>query len=625
MKRKQKRMLCRIVLTAVLLAGVSFAPLEGMLLPAVSAGIYLIIGYDILAKAAKGLARGVLMDENFLMAVASLGAFALGICRQSADFNEAIAVMLFYRVGVFFQDCAVDRSRRSIAALMDIRPDYAHVVQAGGELSTVAPDAVAVGSIIVVQPGEKVPLDGIVAEGVSTLDTAALTGESLPREVEPGVPVSSGCINMQGVLKIRTTKEFGDSTVIKILELVEGATSRKSRSEQFITRFARVYTPLVCSGALLLAVIPPLVMLAMGQESGWNEWLYRALIFLVISCPCALVISIPLSFFAGIGGAGKAGVLIKGANYMETLAGARQIAFDKTGTLTRGVFEVVKVYAVACREAELIELAALAECASSHPISKSLQAAYGRRPERARVDHIRELSGRGITAVVDGRRVAVGSARLMRELGVEPQGESPTGATVHIAADGVYMGSVTLADAMKPQSAKAIKELRGLGLRRITMLTGDQADTAADIARKLGVDEVYSELLPADKLKQVEALLSAPCGRLIFVWDGVNDAPSLSRADVGIAMGAMGSDAAIEAADVVLMHDDPLQIPRLIRIARKCLGIVRQNIVFALGVKFVCLALGACGVAGMWLAIFADVGVMILAILNAMRAFQSRA
>lgn len=621
-KKKQKRKLCRIVLAAVSLAALQVAPLDGAYLLAACVCIYLVIGYDILLKSAKGVVRGSLMDENFLMSVASLGAFALGYWQQSGDYNEAIAVMLFYRVGEFFQDCAVAKSRRSIAALMDIRPVCAHVEQAGGELVSVAPEEVAVGSVIVVQPGERVPLDGVVVEGESSLDTAALTGESLPREVSAGSVVSSGCINLQGSLRLRTSKVYGESTVAKILELVEEATGRKSRSEQFITRFARAYTPLVCAGALLLAALPPMVQALAGVPPEWGVWLYRALIFLVISCPCALVISIPLSFFAGIGGASRAGALIKGANYMETLAQARSIAFDKTGTLTRGVFEVVCVRPVAGSAAELLELAALAECDSGHPIGKSLRAAYGRQPERARVACMRELAGRGVTAEVDGRPVAVGSARLMRELGLEPAPVGSPGVVVHVAAEGRYRGCISLADALKPQAAETIRRLRELGLQSIAMLTGDRAETAAAVARELGVSEVRSELLPADKVAHVESLLSRQRGKLIFVGDGVNDAPALARADVGIAMGAMGSDAAIEAADVALMNDDPLLIPGVIRIARKCLNIVRQNIVLALGVKFACLALGALGLANMWVAIFADVGVMILAILNATRALH---
>ena len=620
MTRKQKRMLRRIIAAAVLLAALQ--PLSGVALLVASLITYLIIGYDIVLKALRGITRGALLDENFLMAMASLGAFALGIYQQSGDYNEAIAVILFYQVGELFQSCAVAKSRRSIAALMEIRPDYAHLEQEGGELRTLPPDEVPVGSVIIVQPGERVPLDGVVLSGESTLNTSALTGESLPREVAAGQSILSGSINLQGVLRVRTTREFSDSTVSKILELVEEATNHKSRSEQFITKFARVYTPLVCTGALLLALLPPLAQLAWGGAPAWDAWVYRALIFLVISCPCALVISIPLSFFAGIGGASRAGVLIKGANYMETLARARRIAFDKTGTLTRGVFEVAAVHHSPLPEAKLLELAALAECASAHPISKSLQAAYGKTPDRNRVQSIREHAGLGITAVVDGQRVALGSARFMRELGVEPQECHSPGTTVHLALEGAYVGHILITDALNPHAAEALHRLRALGLQRVTMLTGDTARSAAAVAAELGIDEVYSELLPADKVARVEALLARGHGSLIFVGDGVNDAPVLARADLGIAMGAMGSDAAIEAADVVLMHDDPLQIPRAIRIARKCIRIVRQNIVLALGIKFSCLALGALGLAGMWAAIFADVGVMLLAILNATRAMH---
>lgn len=622
MNKKQKRMLRRILTAGALLGALQFAPLSGVALLIASLGIYLIIGYDILLKSAKGIIRGALLDENFLMAIASLGAFVLGIYRQSGDYNEAIAVMLFYQVGELFQSCAVAKSRRSIAALMDIRPDYARLEQAGGALVTLEPDEVAVGSVIVVQPGEKVPLDGIVLTGHSSLNTSALTGESLPREIAPGSPIASGSINLQGVLRIRTTKEYGDSTVAKILELVEEATNRKARSEQFITKFARVYTPLVCMGAILLALLPPVVQLATGAAAEWSTWVYRALIFLVISCPCALVISIPLSFFAGIGGASRAGILIKGANYMETLAQAQQIAFDKTGTLTQGIFEIVAVHHSQLAQEQLIEIAALAESASAHPISKSLQAAYGKAIDRSRATEICEHAGRGITALVDGRRVAIGSARLMREQGIEPRACHSPGTIVHIALDGAYAGHIVISDVLKPHSAEAICRLRELGLRRTIMLTGDNERTAAATAAELSIDEVYSELLPADKVARVETLLSAGGGKLIFVGDGVNDAPVLSRADIGIAMGAMGSDAAIEAADVVLMHDDPLQIPRAIRIARQCLRIVYQNIVLALGIKFACLALGAMGLANMWTAIFADVGVMILAILNATRALH---
>lgn len=622
MTKKQKRTLRRILAAGALLAALQLSPLSGLWLTGASFCIYLLIGYDIVLKAARGLTHGALMDENFLMVVASLGAFALGIYGQSGDYTEGIAVMLFYQVGELFQSCAVAKSRRSIAALMDIRPDTAHVEQAGGLLRTLPPEEVTVGSVIIVQPGERVPLDGVVISGESSLNTSALTGESVPRSVAAGDSIASGCINQQGVLRVRTVKEYCDSTVSKILELVEEATERKSRSEQFITKFARVYTPLVCSGALLLALLPPLVELAQGGAGEWSVWVYRALIFLVISCPCALVISIPLSFFAGIGGASRAGVLIKGANYMETLARARSIAFDKTGTLTRGVFEVTSVRPVSLPPEQLLELAALSECASSHPIAKSLQAAYGHEPDRARVANILERSGRGITAVVDGHPVAIGNARFLRELGVQPTDCPSAGAVVHITHGGAYAGCILIEDVVKPHSALALQQLHALGVRRSIMLTGDAAPAAECTARELGIREVHSELLPADKVARVEELLAQGCGGLIFVGDGVNDAPVLARADVGIAMGALGADAAIEAADVVLMHDDPLQIPRAIRIARKCMSIVRQNIVLALGIKFCCLALGALGLANMWAAIFADVGVMILAILNAARALH---
>lgn len=623
MNRKQKAKLRRILAAGALLVVINTAPMGAGAELAASIVAYLIIGYDILLKAGRGLLRGALLDENFLMAIASMGAFALGAYRPGGDYNEAIAVMLFYRIGELFQSCAVARSRRNIAELMDIRPDYAHLEMPGGERKTLPPDEVAVGSIIVVQPGEKVPLDGVVISGASTLNTSALTGESLPREIGAGQAITGGSINLQGELRVRTTKEYGDSTVAKILELVEEATERKSKSEQFITKFARVYTPLVCGGALLLALLPPLAQLAAGGAAEWSTWVYRALIFLVISCPCALVISIPLSFFAGIGGASRAGALIKGANYMETLASARQIAFDKTGTLTRGVFEVVGICPRSLSQEQLLEVAALAEHASAHPIGKSLQAAYGRPIDRARVAQVCELAGRGITATVDGRPAAVGNAALMRELGIELPGAHPAGATVHLALGGEYAGYITIADVVKPHAAEALRRLRALGLRHIAMLTGDNRHTAAAIAGELGIDEAHSELLPADKVERVEALQGNGCGPLIYVGDGVNDAPVLARADIGIAMGALGSDAAIEAADVVLMQDDPLQIPRAILIARKCLRIVRQNIVLALGIKLACLALGALGLANMWAAIFADVGVMILAILNAIRALHT--
>ena len=621
MCNRQKVVLGRILTAGVALGVLQVAPLSGAGLLAAALGIYALIGYDIVRKAVRGALHGALMDENFLMTLASMGAIALALYTGSEDYNEAIAVMLFYQVGELFQSCAVAKSRRDIAALMDIRPDYAHVEQADGSLRTLAPEEVAVGSIIAVQPGERVPLDGEVVEGESALNTGALTGESLPREVAPGAWVASGSINLHGALRLRTMRSYGDSTVARILELVEEATCRKSRAEQFISRFARVYTPLVCAGALLLALLPPLVLLCLGEPAAWGTWVYRALIFLVISCPCALVISIPLSFFAGIGGASRAGVLIKGAHFMETLARARRIAFDKTGTLTRGVFEVVEVIPCALPREELLELAALAECASSHPISRSLLAAYGQEPQRARVKDVCEHAGRGISAVVDGRAVAVGSARFMRELGCPPPPTCPhPGALVHVAVDGAYAGLIAMADVLKPTAAEALRRLRRLGIRRAIMLTGDTAAAAEAPARELGMDELHCELLPADKVALVEQALRSPAeGPLIFVGDGVNDAPVLARADIGIAMGALGADAAIEAADVVLMHDDPLQIPRAISIARRCMRIVRQNIVLSLGIKAACLALGALGLANMWLAIFADVGVMVLAILNAAR------
>lgn len=620
MNRKQKRMLARILVAGALLVALWVARLSGGLQLAASIGVYLIIGYDILLKAARGLLRGAVMDENFLMAIASVGVFALGICRGSGDYDEAIAVVLLYQLGELFQSCAVARSRRDIAALMDIRPDVARVEREGGAV-LLPPEEVRPGSVIIVQPGERVPLDGEVLEGESALNMSALTGESLPREVAPGAAILSGSINLQGLLRIRTTREFGDSTATRILELVEEAASRKSSSERFISKFARVYTPLVCGCAALLAVAAPGVRLCLGLPAEWEAWLYRALIFLVISCPCALVISIPLSFFAGIGRACRAGVLIKGAQFIETLARARTVAFDKTGTLTRGVFEVAEVRPCGMTRGELLEYAALAESASGHPIARSLQAAYGAAPQRERVRDICEHAGRGITARVDDRPVAVGSARLLQELGLCPP-EMPEGAgtAVHVAVDGAYAGFIRIADAPKPQARESLRRLRALGVRRCVMISGDNAATARAVAAELGIAEAYGGLLPAQKVELVERLLAeTPRGSLIYVGDGVNDAPVLSRADVGIAMGALGQDAAIEAADVVLMHDDPLQVPLAIRLSRRCLSIVYQNIVLALGVKFACLALGACGLANMWLAIFADVGVAIIAILNALR------
>ena len=632
-------MLLRIVVAAVLTAVLALLPDVSILpLGGVAHGllyyivVYLIIGYDILRKAALGIRNSRVFDENFLMAVATLGAFALALYEQSGDYLEAIAVMLFYQVGELFQSYAVGKSRRNIAALMDIRPDYANIEQEDGSLERVDPDDVETGQVIVVQPGEKVPIDGIVENGRSTLNTSALTGESLPREVGEGDEVISGSINMTGVLKIRTTKEFGESTVSKILELVEDSASHKSRSEDFITRFARVYTPAVCYAALALALLPPLVrLLFMGADPMWSQWIYRALIFLVISCPCALVVSIPLSFFAGIGGASREGVLVKGANMLETLSKIKTVVLDKTGTLTLGVFEVTAMHDIddadKTDEEEkqmLVELAALAECASSHPISKSLQKAYGKIIDHSRVADIQELSGKGITAVVDGRRVAVGNEKLMLAEGVECCHCRAAGTVVHVAADGRYLGHIVLGDVVKPHAAEAVRALHGLGVSRTVMLTGDSQKVAEEVASALGVDQVYSELLPADKVAKVDELLAAQDknARLAFVGDGINDAPVLTRADLGIAMGGLGSDAAIEAADVVLMDDDPLKIARAIRISRKTLSIVWQNIIMALGIKGVCLVLGALGIANMWLAIFADVGVLILAVLNAIRAMR---
>ena len=626
MNRKQKKMLVRIVLAAVMVICLGFLPVQGLLRLALYLTTYLVIGYDILKKAGKGILNKRVFDENFLMAVATVGAFALAIYTRSGDYTEAIAVMLFYQVGELFQSYAVGKSRKNISALMDIRPDYANI-ERDGRLEQVDPDEVSVGSVIVVQPGEKVPLDGEVIEGSSTLNTSALTGESLPREIQAGEEIISGCINMTGVLKIRTTKEFGESTVSKILDLVENASSRKSRSEDFISRFARVYTPAVCYGALALAILPPLgQMLFLGAAPAWGTWIYRALTFLVISCPCALVISIPLSFFAGIGGASKEGVLVKGSNYLEALAQTQYVVFDKTGTLTRGVFEVNDIHHNKMSQEQLLEYAALAESASSHPISKSLQRAYGREIDRSRVADIREISGNGVTAKVDGVAVAAGNDKLMRSLGIEPIPCHQVGTIIHMAVDGAYAGHIVISDVLKEHSREAIQALKRSGVRQTVMLTGDAAPVARAVASEVGVDQVYSDLLPAGKVSKVEELLTHNGRRekLAFVGDGINDAPVLSRADIGIAMGAMGSDAAIEAADVVLMDDDPLKIAKAIRISRKCIRIVYQNIVFALVVKFLCLALGATGHANMWLAIFADVGVMVLAILNAIRALFVR-
>ncbi len=622
MNKKQKKMLIRILVSAVLLIGLNFVPVTGIARFLLYLVPYLVIGYDILLKALKGIKNRQVFDENFLMAVATVGAIALAVYDRSGDYTEAVAVMLFYQIGELFQSYAVGKSRRNITDLMDIRPDYANI-EKEGKLEKVDPDEVEIGSIIVVQPGEKVPIDGIIVEGSSSLNTSALTGESLPRDAKPGDEIVSGCINMTGVLKIQTTKEFGESTVSKILDLVENASSRKSRSEAFISRFARVYTPAVCCAALALAFLPPLVrMLGMGLAAEWGTWIYRALTFLVISCPCALVISIPLSFFAGIGGASNAGILVKGSNYLETLSQTKIVVFDKTGTLTRGVFEVNGIHHNELEDEKLVEYAALAESASSHPISKSLQRAYGKEIDRSRVSDIREISGNGVIAKVDGTEVAAGNDKLMRYLGIPYISCRSVGTIIHMAIDGKYAGHIVISDVIKPHSEEAVRQLRKAGVRRTVMLTGDAAKVADQVAETLGLDEVYSELLPADKVEKVEELIrqKPEKAKLAFVGDGINDAPVLGRADIGIAMGAMGSDAAIEAADVVLMDDDPLQISKAIKISRKCLRIVYQNIVFAIGIKLICLALGALGFADMWLAIFADVGVMILAVLNAIRA-----
>ena len=621
MSKKQKKMLVRILISAALMIVLNFVPVQGYgrfilyLIP------YLIIGYDILIKAFKGIKNRQPFDESLLMAIATIGAIAIALA-DSGDYTEAIAVMLFYQVGEWFQSYAVGKSRRNISELMDIRPDYANI-EMDGKLEQVDPDEVEPGSMIVVQPGEKVPIDGVVTEGTSTLNTSALTGESIPREVETGDEILSGCINMTGVLRIRTTKEFGESTVSKILDLVENASSRKSKSEEFITKFARIYTPAVVYSAIALAVLPPLVrMLGMGLPADWETWIYRALTFLVISCPCALVISIPLSFFAGIGGAGNAGVLIKGSNYMETLAQTKYVVFDKTGTLTKGVFEVNAVHHNEMAREKLLEYAALAESASSHPISKSLQRAYGRELDRSRVKDIMEISGNGVTALVDGIPVAAGNDKLMKKLGIEPIDCHHVGTIIHMAVDGKYAGHIVISDIEKPHAEEAVRALKESGVEKTVMLTGDRDRVARHVAESIGIDQVYSELLPEDKVEKVEELLAQKRekDKLAFVGDGINDAPVLTRADIGIAMGAMGSDAAIEAADVVLMDDDPMKIVKAIRISRKCLHIVYENIWFAIGIKVICLILGAVGIANMWLAIFADVGVMIIAVLNAIRA-----
>ena len=621
MTKKQKKMLCRIIVTAVLVLAIRLFSIGGLPGTLLYLAAYLIIGYDILRKAGKGILRGQVFDENFLMAVATVGAIGLAFYEKSGDFMEAVAVMLFYQIGELFQSYAVGKSRRNITALMDIRPDYANIEQ-DGQLTQVDPDDVPVGATIVVQPGEKVPLDGVVLEGTSTLNTAALTGESLPRDVTGGDEIVSGCINMTGVLKIRTTRAFGESTVSKILELVENSSSHKSKSENFISKFARVYTPAVCGAALALAVLPPVLRLLTGLDGDWGTWLYRALSFLVVSCPCALVISIPLSFFAGLGGASHEGILIKGSNYLETLSKTKTVVFDKTGTLTQGVFDVTGVHHNQLPREKVLEYAALAECASSHPISKSLQRAHGGPIDRQRVTDIQEFSGNGVVAKVDGVTVAVGNDKLMEKLGIAWHDCHSVGTIIHLALDGHYAGHIVISDVEKPHARDAIAALKRIGVEKTVMLTGDRAKVADHVAQSLGVDEVHSELLPADKVAQVERLLGQSGGKLAFVGDGINDAPVLSRADIGIAMGAMGSDAAIEAADVVLMDDDPLKIAKAIRISRKCIRIVYENIAFALIVKALCLLLVAVGAANMWAAIFGDVGVMVIAVLNAIRALR---
>lgn len=624
MNKKQKKMLIRILIASAMLIGLEFIPVYGILQLLLYLITYLIIGYDILKKAGKGILNRQVFDENFLMAVATIGAFALAIYDQSGDYVEGIAVMLFYQVGEWFQSYAVGKSRKNISALMDIRPDYANI-ERDGKIEKVDPDEVEIGSIIVVQPGEKVPLDGVVVEGNSSLNTSALTGESLPRDVKVGDEIISGCINMSGVLKVKTSKEFGESTVSKILELVENSSSNKSKSENFISKFARIYTPVVCYSALALAIIPPLFeIFALGIQADWETWIYRALTFLVISCPCALVISIPLSFFAGIGGASKEGILIKGSNYLETLSQTKYVVFDKTGTLTKGVFDVSGIHHNHMENNKIIEYAALAECASSHPISKSLQKAYGKEIDRQRVTDIEEISGHGIIAKVDGISVAVGNDKLMKKLHIDYFDCHSVGTIIHVAIDGKYAGHIVISDVIKEHSKAAIKSLKNAGVEKTIMLTGDTKRVAQQVASELGIDEVYSELLPADKVSKVEELIEnkSEKAKLAFVGDGINDAPVLTRSDIGVAMGAMGSDAAIEAADVVLMDDDPMQISKAIKISRKCIRIVYQNIILALVIKFACLGLGAIGIANMWFAIFADVGVMIIAVLNAIRALR---
>lgn len=627
MSRKQKKMLVRIIVTAVLFAGLfvfeKFVPITSRILRLVVYMVpYLVISYDILKKAFKGIIKGQVFDENFLMAVASVGAVAIAVY-ENGSYNEAVAVMLFYQIGELFQSYAVGKSRRSISELMDIRPDYANI-EVDGKIEQVDPDEVEVGSIIVVSAGEKVPIDGVIVEGSTTLDTAALTGESVPRSVKESDEVISGCINLTGTVRIRTTKPFGESTVSKILDLVENSSSKKSKSEQFISKFARIYTPAVCGGALALALLPPVVSLIIGKDAMWLTWIYRALTFLVISCPCALVISIPLSFFAGIGGASKEGVLVKGSNYLETLSKTKIVVFDKTGTMTKGNFEVTEIAPVGVENNELLRLAAYAESYSSHPISKSIKSAYGEEIDNAKISDVNEISGNGVLAVVDGKKIAVGNSKLMDKLGVEYTACSKVGTVVYVAVDGKYCGYILISDALKPTSVSAVRELKNCGVRKTVMLTGDSKKVADAVAKELGADEVYSELLPADKVSQVERLLAdkGEKEKLAFVGDGINDAPVLSRADIGIAMGGLGSDAAIEAADIVLMDDDPMKISKAIKISSKCLRIVNENIYFALGVKALCLILGAVGIANMWVAIFADVGVMVIAVLNAIRALS---
>lgn len=623
MTRKQKKNLIRIAVSSVFLIVLNIVPTTGLLRAGLFLTCYLIIGYDILKKAGRGIVNGRMFDENFLMAVATLGAIALAIYGKTGDYNEAVAVMLFYQIGEWFQSYAVGRSRKSINALMDIRPDYANVEQ-GGKLIQVSPDTVAVGSEIIVRPGEKIPLDGVVVKGESSLNTSALTGESLPREVAVGDAVVSGCVNMRGVLTICTTKAFAESTVSKILELVENAGSRKSKSEKFISRFSRIYTPAVCISALALAILPPLIMMALGKYGMWGQWIYRALTFLVISCPCALVISVPLSFFAGIGGASREGILIKGSNYLEALAKTKYVVFDKTGTLTQGIFQVTGVHHNTVDKDTLLAYAALAESASSHPIAQSLQRAYGKEMALGRVGQMQEISGYGIIAVIDGKQIAVGNGKLMGSIGAAYQDCHKTGTIIHVAIDGVYAGHIVVSDVVKQDAASGIAELKKVGIKKCIMLTGDREVVASDVATMLGLDGYYSELLPADKVAKVETILAEKSDKetLVFVGDGINDAPVLARADIGIAMGAMGSDAAVEAADVVLMDDNPQKIAKAVKISRKCVGIVKQNVYFAIGVKLACLALGAAGFANMWLAIFADVGVMVIAVVNAIRALQ---